>query len=137
MKNLLFVLTLISLNAFAEIKTIEQEIRTKYCYLTVIEPIIISAANDFVMAGDVKLTVISREYQKSRRLQSGRTFKVKSIDGNLISVEDKVIRNFCVMGSFRGNPECQDVSESSKATFSVFSRGSLKLVCEDKPMIDV
>lgn len=134
MKLMTAILLLASFNSFAEIKTIEQEIRTKHCYLTVTEPVIISSAKEFVMAGQVRLNVITRDYQRSRRLQTGRTFKIRSIDGNLISVTDNIVKSFCVMGP---RNECEDISETNKASMGGFSKSSLKMICEDQPMIDV
>lgn len=134
MKILTAILFFVSFNSFAEIKTMEQEIRTKHCYLTVTEPLIISSAKEFVMAGQVRLNIITRDYQRSRRLQTGRTFKIRSIDGNLISVTDNVVRSFCVVGA---NKDCQDVSETNKSALGAFSKSSLKMICEDHPMIDV
>lgn len=135
MKFITAFLLFSSFNTFAEIKTIEQEIRTKHCYLTVTEPVIISSAKEFVMAGDVRLNVITRDYQRSRRLQTGRTFKIRSIDGNLISVTDSVVKSFCVVGG--PDKECQDISETNKSSLGPFSKSSLKMICEDQPMVDV
>lgn len=134
MKMMASLLLFVSFSSFAEIKTIEQEIRTKHCYLTVTEPIIISSAKEFVMAGNVRLNVILRDYQRSRRLQTGRTFKIRSIDGNIISVEDKVIKSFCVLSD---KAECEDISETNKMSLGAYSKSSLKMICEDRPMIDV
>lgn len=129
-----FFLVLLASGVKAEIKTLEQEIRTKHCYMTVTEPLIISSAKEFVMAGDVRLNVFQRDYQRSRRLQSGRTFKIRSIDGSTISFDDKIIKNFCVVGPTN---ECQDISESTKSAMGGYSKSSLKLICEDRPMVDV
>lgn len=132
MKKLIFLFAFIALNASAQTKTLAQDIRVNYCYLTVTDQVIVSSGKDNIMVGDIKVTMNTRDYQRSRRLQPGRTFKIKSVDGSIFILDD-VIKSFCAWDG----RECDDISDGNKNALFSKSRGALKIICEDRPMSDI
>lgn len=131
--KILVMFLLLSVEAFAQTKSLNVEVRNGYCYLTVTEQIIISSGKDTVMAGNIRIFLASRDYQRARRMLPGKTFRIKSLDGSRFRIDDPMIKSFCVTDSL----DCSDVSENNKAFLEESSNRSLRVICEDRPMVDI